>query len=300
MRRAEGACDEQGRNHRNDRADEKRRRHRQKVLLDRLEIAIERHRERDGRRTKQKVDELRAVEIGLVVRPGQLQERPDQRNSDRDGIDQRMPTRRGGETLGDHVGGERRRQPEKRRRLQINPEAERRHALALRPISRLTPTKTPTVTTSVKSVETTSEAASATPCACNSPIYWTTPTPAGTKNSDSVLRSPSAARPTSLFASCSSSNGRNARLTARPKTSSPSPTTGPGAGSASPRARTSPTSWNRSRMKKPRIMSVVVAAGRGAVNGPLWSWLHFERGPTGATANPSRSRRPCAGGRRRS
>ena len=65
------------------------------------------------------------------------------------------------ERVGDEKGRERRRQPEERRRLQIDPEAERRHASSRAPTRRLTRRKTPTVAISVATVETTSAAASA-------------------------------------------------------------------------------------------------------------------------------------------
>ena len=94
-----------------------------------------------------------------------------------------MAVRRPGESVGDEKGGERRRQPEERRRLQIDPEAERRHAFSHAPTRRLTRRKTPTVAISVATVETTSAAASARPWSRRSPRYCTTPTPAGTNRS---------------------------------------------------------------------------------------------------------------------
>ena len=84
-------------------------------------------------------------------------------------IDDRAPARRLGQSVGDEKGGERRRQPEERRRLQIDPEAERRHASPFAPVRRLTSRKTPTVAISVATVETTSAAASANPCSRKRP-----------------------------------------------------------------------------------------------------------------------------------
>jgi hypothetical protein len=100
-------------------------RHRGEIAPDQLAIAIERHGERDRRRSKQKVHELRAVEISLIVRPSELEQRAEEGDGDRHGIDDRMAARRFGEPVGDQESAKRRRQPEERRRLQIDPEAER-------------------------------------------------------------------------------------------------------------------------------------------------------------------------------
>ena len=81
------------------------------------------------------------------------------------GLTKRMPPGRQRDPVGDQIGGERRGQPEERRRLQIDPEPERDHVSLLRPISRLTKRKTPTVASRVRTVETISAAASAAPCA---------------------------------------------------------------------------------------------------------------------------------------
>src|SRR5271154_5033663 len=194
--------------------------------------------------------ELRAVEIGLVVGRGNLQQHRHERDRDQNGVGERMMAHGPRERVGDQIRAERRCQPEQRRRLQIDPEAERVPAASLR----LTRRKTPTVASSVAIVETTTEAASATQCSLKSPRYCTTPTPAGTNNSDSEPSSPVAARPTSLLAISSSLIGRRRVHAANPSVSNASPITGPGAGSPRPRARTSPTSWHASRRKKPRIM----------------------------------------------
>ena len=101
--------------------------------------------------------ELRAVEIGLVVRPRDLQQRGHQRHRDQHGIDDRVAARRAREA---------RRRRETRR---ASPSARTAASSADRPragtysrrrlrapIQRLTSRKTPTVASSVSTVETTS------------------------------------------------------------------------------------------------------------------------------------------------
>src|SRR4029077_11451256 len=163
---------------------------------------------RDRRQPEQEMHELGAVEISLVVRPGELEQAPKQRDRDQNLIDDRAPARRLRQRVGDKEGCKGRRQPEERRRLQINPEAERRHASPFAPVRRLTSRKTPTVASSVATVETTSATASANPCSRNRPMYCTTPTPAGTNRSGKAASNPLAALPRSLCATDSSSSGR--------------------------------------------------------------------------------------------
>jgi hypothetical protein len=51
--------------------------------------------------------ELRAVEVGLVVRAGQPEQDCDERDGDRDRVDQRMAGGDAGDAVGDEEGGER-------------------------------------------------------------------------------------------------------------------------------------------------------------------------------------------------
>src|SRR5580700_2898274 len=207
-RRAERFRDQHRRRDRHNRADEQRRRERPDIASDEREVGIDRHAKGDRRRPEQEMHELGTVEISLVVRPGELEQSSKQGDGDQDVVDDRAPARRLRQRVGEKEGCKRRRQPEERRRLQINPEAERRHASPFAPVRRLTSRKTPTVARSVATVETTSATASAKPCSRNRPMYCTTPTPAGTNKSGKAASSPLAALPRSLSASASSSSGR--------------------------------------------------------------------------------------------
>ena len=53
-------------------------------------LAIDRHAERDRRRPEQEMHELRAVEIGLVVRAGKLEQSAKEGDGDQDVIDDRV------------------------------------------------------------------------------------------------------------------------------------------------------------------------------------------------------------------
>src|ERR1700722_6384513 len=152
--------------------------------------------------------ELGAVEISLVVRRGELEQAPKQRDRDQSLVDDRASARRLRQRVGDNEGCNRRGQPEERRRLQIDPEAERIHASPFAPARRLTSRKPPTVASSAATVETTRATASANPCSRNRPMYCTTPTPASTNRSGNAASSPFAALPRSLSVSASSSSGR--------------------------------------------------------------------------------------------
>ena len=90
--------------------------------------------------------------------------------------------------------------------------------------------------------------------------------PPARRSSESEPSSPAAARPRSLEASASSSNGRKRRVSASAAMRRASPTTGPGAGRSRPRASASPTSWKRTKRKKPRTIPPLSPQARGEVN----------------------------------
>src|SRR4051812_46455964 len=165
----------------------------------------ERDRQRHGGGAEQEMNELRAVEVGPVARPGGDQEAADKRDGDYDRVHERVAPAPGRNPIRDHVGDDRDGEPQQRTAREIDPEVKqgRGQGRGHSPLSGArtrcaTAWNVSAVTASASTVESTSASTMAAPLRRSVPPCCTMPTPAGTNRSERWPRRPVAVRPRSV------------------------------------------------------------------------------------------------------
>ena len=89
-----------------------------------LPVQIERHRQRHGRRAKQKVDELRAGEVGGIGGAGQQQEQHQQGDRQCHRVEDRSAATASEQPLSGQVNGQGEGEPQQRRGGQVHPDVD--------------------------------------------------------------------------------------------------------------------------------------------------------------------------------
>ena len=145
-------------------------------------VLEERHGQGHRGGAEEEMHELRAVEVRLVGRARRGEHRDQHGHCDEHRVEQRTPPESAEDPRAGLVRGERRGQPEQRRRAQVDPDA--RDHRVLFSSARATAAKTSALTAIVAAVLMTIATVIAASSARTRPAWRMSPTPAGTNSSE--------------------------------------------------------------------------------------------------------------------